>query len=142
PDHFLRTKIRPLVLENLSLEAVEAKLDEFRRGYSDYYNRCKRSNSPAMRNPNLSVVLVPGLGMVSFGKNVQEAKVTGQFYRNAIEVMRGAEALSIYTALPEQEAFDIEYWLLEEAKLKRQPPEKEFSRTIAIVTGGAQGIGL
>lgn len=147
PDHFLRTKIRPLVLteafERDDLGAyLDAKLGEFRQQYSDYYTRCKHEDSPAMRNPNPSVVLVPGLGMVSFGKNVQEAKVTGQFYRNAIEVMRGAEAVSKYTALPEQEAFDIEYWLLEEAKLRRQPPEKELSRCIAIITGGAQGIGL
>lgn len=140
PDHFLRTKIRPMVLE--SVENLDAALADYRAEYAAYYDRCKRSDSPAMRNPNPSVVLVPGLGMVSFGKNLQEARVTGEFYRRAIEVMRGAEAVSTYTALPEQEAFDIEYWLLEEAKLKRMPPEKEFSRKIAIVTGGAQGIGL
>lgn len=141
PDHFLRTKIRPLVLSDSAAD-LDSALASFRASYSDYYSRCKRPDSPAMRNPNPSVVLIPGLGMVSFGKNVQEAKVTGQFYRNAIEVMRGAEAVSNYTALPEQEAFDIEYWQLEEAKLRRQPPEKEFSRTIAVVTGGAQGIGF
>jgi rhamnulose-1-phosphate aldolase/alcohol dehydrogenase len=147
PDHFLRTKIRPMVLpfepgkEDLP-SWLEGQLQTFRESYSDYYTRCRRVDSPAMRNPNPSVVLVPGLGMASFGKNVAEAKVTGQFYRNAIEVMRGAEAVSTYTALNEQEAFDIEYWQLEEAKLRRQPPEKEFSRHIAIITGGAQGIGL
>ena len=90
---------------------------------------------------NPSVVLVPGVGIVSLGKNKHEAKVTGQFYRNAIEVMRGAEAVDRYVALPEQEAFDIEYWQLEEAKLRRQPPEQELSRQVAVITGGAQGIG-
>lgn len=141
PDHFLRTKIRPLVLGE-GFDDLDARLQAFRNAYNDYYNRCRHDDSPAMRNPNPSVVLVPGLGMATFGKNVQEARVTGQFYRNAIEVMRGAEALSTYVALPEQEAFDIEYWQLEEAKLRRQPPEKEFSRNIAVITGGAQGIGL
>lgn len=140
PDHFLRTKIRPLVVGTDPAE-LDGALAKFREGYAAYYERCKRPDSPAMRNPNPSVVLIPGVGMVSFGKNAQEAKVTGQFYRNAIEVMRGAEALSTYTALPEQEAFDIEYWLLEEAKLRRQPPEKELSRQIAVITGAASGIG-
>lgn len=140
PDHFLRTKIRPMILDRL--EDLDAALEAYREEYAAYYDRCKRPDSPAIRNPNPTVVLVPGLGMVSFGKTVQEARVTGEFYCRAIEVMRGAEAVSTYTALPEQEAFDIEYWLLEEAKLKRMPPEREFSRKIAIVTGGAQGIGL
>lgn len=140
PDHFLRTKIRPMVLRDLA--GLDDALAAYRAEYQAYYERCKRPDSPAMRNPNPSVVLVPGLGMVSFGKNKQEARVTGEFYRRAIEVMRGAESASKYVALPEQEAFDIEYWLLEEAKLKRMPPEKEFSRKIALVTGGAQGIGL
>lgn len=140
PDHFLRTKIRPLVLRDPA--QLDEALASFRADYQAYHERCKRPDSPAMRNPNPSVVLVPGLGMVSFGKNKQEARVTGEFYRRAIEVMRGAESVSRYVALPEQEAFDIEYWLLEEAKLKRMPAEKEFSRKIAIVTGGAQGIGL
>ncbi len=140
PDHFLRTKIRPLVLRNMA--GLDDALAAYRAEYQAYYERCKRADSPAMRNPNPSVVLVPGLGMVSFGKNKQEARVTGEFYRRAIEVMRGAESVSKYMALPEQEAFDIEYWLLEEAKLKRMPAEKEFSRKIALVTGGAQGIGL
>ena len=144
PDHFLRTKICPMVLrgDQLDSESMDRELAAFRDGYAAYYERCKRPDSPAMRNPNPSVVLIPGFGMISFGKNAQEAKVTGQFYRNAIEVMRGAETLGNYVALPEQEAFDIEYWLLEEAKLKRMPPEKELSRQVAVITGGAQGIGL
>jgi rhamnulose-1-phosphate aldolase/alcohol dehydrogenase len=146
PDHFLRTKIRPLVLQELPnddfVNYVRQKVSEFRTQYNEYYNRCRRPDSPDIRNPNPSVVLVPGIGMVSFGKNALEAKVTGRFYRNAIEVMRGAETVGKYVALPEQEAFDIEYWQLEEAKLRRMPPEKEFSRKIAVITGGAQGIGL
>ncbi|MBV6457961.1 MAG: 3-phenylpropionate-dihydrodiol/cinnamic acid-dihydrodiol dehydrogenase [Fimbriimonadaceae bacterium] len=140
PDHFLRTKIRPMILD--SMEGIDSALAEYRSGYAAYYDRCKRPDSPAMRNPNPSVVLVPGLGMVSFGKNKAEARVTGEFYMNAIGVMGGAETLTRYTALPEQEAFDIEYWLLEEAKLRRMPPEKELSRQIAVISGGAQGIGL
>jgi rhamnulose-1-phosphate aldolase/alcohol dehydrogenase len=141
PDHFLRTKIRPLVLADTKQSAVEAALAEFRRGYGDYYRRCRRDDSPPMRNPNPSVILLPGLGMVSLGKTPAEARITGQFYRNAIEVMRGAEEMSEYVALPEQEAFDIEYWQLEEAKLRRMPPERELSRQVAVVTGAAQGIG-
>lgn len=139
PDHFLRTKIRPMVYRRG--DDLDVSLNDFRQGYASYYERCKRPDSPAMRNPNPSVVLVPGVGMVALGKTPQEARVTGEFYRNAIRVMKGAEAVSTYTALPEQEAFDIEYWLLEEAKLKRMPPEKELSRQIALVTGAAQGIG-
>ncbi len=138
PDHFLRTKIAPMVLEG----DLDASLEGFRKSYAAYYDRCKRPDSPAMRNPNPSVVLIPSVGMVTFGKTKQEAIVTSEFYRRAIEVMRGAESLSRYTALPEQEAFDIEYWLLEEAKLRRMPPEKEFSRKVAFITGGAQGIGF
>jgi NAD(P)-dependent dehydrogenase (short-subunit alcohol dehydrogenase family) len=120
---------------------MDSALASFRAEYGKYYERCKHADSPAMRNPNPSVVLIPGVGMVSLGKNPTEARVTGEFYRNAIRVMKGAETVSHYTALPEQEAFDIEYWLLEEAKLKRQPPEKEMSRQVALVTGAAQGIG-
>jgi rhamnulose-1-phosphate aldolase/alcohol dehydrogenase len=143
PDHFLRTKIRPLVLPADADDAtIDSALTEFRNGYAAYYDRCKHSDSPAMRNPNPSVVLVPGVGMISFNKNAKEARVTGEFYRNAIEVMRGAETISRYTALPEQEAFNIEYWLLEEAKLKRQPPEKDMARKIALVIGAGPGIGL
>lgn len=141
PDHFLRTKIRPLILEDLTETGIDQALAEFRAHYAAYYDRCKHSDSPAMRNPNPSVVLLPGIGMISFGKNPTEARVTGEFYRNAIEVMRGAEAVSKYIALPEQEAFNIEYWLLEEAKLKRQPQEKEMSRKIVLVVGAGPGIG-
>jgi rhamnulose-1-phosphate aldolase/alcohol dehydrogenase len=142
PDHFLRTKIRPLILEDFSVEAVDRALANFRQDYQTYYDRCRRDTSPAIRNPNPSVVLMPGIGMVSFGKNAVEARVTGEFFRNAIEVMRGAEAVSEYIALPEQEAFDIEYWLLEEAKLQRQPPEKEMARRVAVLIGAGPGIGM
>jgi len=142
PDHFLRTKIRPMLLDaHASDEQIDKSLEDFRKGYAAYYDRCRHKNSPAMRNPNPSVVLIPGVGMIGFGKNKQESKVTGEFYRNAIEVMRGAETLSKYTALDEQEAFDIEYWDLEEAKLQRMPAEKELSRQVAVITGGASGIG-
>ncbi len=142
PDHFLRTKIRPLVLEATLDEAVIDKaFENFRKEYEAYYNRCKKATSPAMRNPNPSVILVPGIGMFSFAKNKQESIVTGQFYKNAIAVMSGAEKVDKYVALPEQEAFDIEYWLLEEAKLKRLPPQKELTGQVAVVTGGASGIG-
>ena len=142
PDHFLRTKIRPLVLEPTLDEAkIDAAFAEFRKDYEAYYERCKKPTSPAMRNPNPSVILVPGIGMFSFAKNKQESIITGQFYKNAIAVMSGAEKVDLYVALPEQEAFDIEYWLLEEAKLKRLPPQKELTGQIAVVTGGASGIG-
>ncbi len=142
PDHFLRTKIRPLVLKATLDEAViDTAFEDFRKEYEAYYNRCKRDTSPAMRNPNPSVILVPGMGMFSFAKNKQESIVTGQFYKNAISVMSGAEKVDKYVALPEQEAFDIEYWLLEEAKLKRLPPQKELTGQVAVVTGGASGIG-
>lgn len=139
PDHFLRTKIRPLVLSGPT--DIDSALEAYRKDYAAYYNRNKLDDSPAIRNPNPSVVLVPGSGMISFGKNIGEARVTGQFYRNAIEVMRGAERVGRYRALPEREAFNIEYWQLEEAKLRRQPPEKELSRQVAVITGAAQGIG-
>ena len=142
PDHFLRTKIRPLVLEaTLDLEKIDEAFEDFRKEYEAYYERCKKSTSPEMRNPNPSVILVPGIGMFSFAKNKQESIVTGQFYKNAIAVMSGAEKVDQYVALPEQEAFDIEYWLLEEAKLKRLPPQKELTGQVAVVTGGASGIG-
>jgi rhamnulose-1-phosphate aldolase/alcohol dehydrogenase len=143
PDHFLRTKIRPVVIPAGSTEAeIDARLAEFRVRYAEYYDRCKHADSPAMRNPNPSVVLIPGVGMISFNKNAKEARVTGEFYRNAIEVMRGAEVISEYTALPEQEAFNIEYWLLEEAKLRRMPPEKELARKIVLLIGAGPGIGM
>jgi rhamnulose-1-phosphate aldolase/alcohol dehydrogenase len=141
PDHFLRTKIRPMVLDSLDDDHVEERLAGFRKEYEAYYLRCRHDSSPAMRNPNPSIVLIPGVGMVSFGKSAAEARIAGEFYRNAINVMHGAETVSQYVALPEQEAFDIEYWLLEEAKLKRQPPEAEFSRQISLVIGAGPGIG-
>ena len=143
PDHFLRTKIRPVVIPAGADEAtINDRLAEFRQRYAAYHDRCKHADSPAMRNPNPSVVLIPGVGMISFNKNAKEARVTGEFYRNAIEVMRGAEVISKYTALPEQEAFNIEYWLLEEAKLKRMPPEKELARKIVLLIGAGPGIGM
>ena len=151
PDHFLRTKIQPLVLklranENLShpdqiKEKLATDFEAYRATYKSYYQSCKHPNSPPMRDPNPVVILYPGVGMFTFAKNKQTARVASEFYINAINVMRGAEAISKYTALPRQEAFDIEYWLLEEAKLKRQPPEKPLSRRVAIVTGAGGGIG-
>ena len=151
PDHFLRTKIQPLVLdlapdEDLSdRAAVLAKLEgafaDYRRGYQQYYDDHKRDNSPAVRDPNPVIILYPGVGMFSFAKNKQTSRVASEFYINAINVMRGAEAITAYTALPRQEAFDIEYWLLEEAKLQRQPAEQPLSRKVALVTGAGGGIG-
>ncbi len=151
PDHFLRTKISPLVLklkpnEDLSdLDAIKAALlpefEAYRAMYSDYHANCKRANSPAMRDPNPVVILYPGVGMFTFAKDKQTARVANEFYLNAINVMRGAEAISKYTSLPRQEAFDIEYWLLEEAKLQRMPKPKPLSGRIAFVTGSAGGIG-
>lgn len=151
PDHFLRTKIQPLVLslapdaDLTNVDAVKGQLvssfEEYRAGYKDYYETHKRDNSPAMRDPNPVVILYPGVGMFTFAKNKQTARVAAEFYINAINVMRGAEAISEYTALPRQEAFDIEYWLLEEAKLMRMPKEQPLSRRVAIVTGGGGGIG-
>ena len=151
PDHFLRTKISPLVLkltpqEDLSnTAAVKEKLlpqfDEYRKMYADYYNKCKHANSPAMRDPNPVVILYPGVGMFTFAKDKQTARVAAEFYINAINVMRGADAVSEYTSLPRQEAFDIEYWLLEEAKLQRMPKPKSLSGRIALITGSAGGIG-
>ncbi len=151
PDHFLRTKIQPLVLSLAPDEAlgnpesirdkVTPAFEQYRQEYEDYYNTHKHDNSPAMRDPNPVVILYPGVGMFTFAKNKQTARVASEFYTNAINVMRGAEAISSYTALPRQEAFDIEYWLLEEDKLKRMPPEKPLSRRIAIITGAGGGIG-
>ncbi len=151
PDHFLRTKIQPLVLDlgpsaDLS-DSKEVKslltpaFEQYRKEYAEYYESCKHPNSPAMRDPNPVVILYPGVGMFSFAKNKQTARVASEFYINAINVMRGSEAISSYTALSRQEAFNIEYWLLEEAKLKRQPPENPLSRRVAIITGGGGGIG-
>jgi rhamnulose-1-phosphate aldolase/alcohol dehydrogenase len=149
PDHFLRTKIRPLFADwdpaTADVEALEAALerglDEYRKGYQAYYERCRRPDSPATRDPNPTVVLVPGLGMFAFGRNKSESRVTAEFYNCAIEVMRGAEAIDRYQAMDEQEAFDIEYWPLEEAKLQRMPPEKELDGQAIVVVGAGAGIG-
>ena len=144
PDHFLRTKIAPLVLNPAKLEE-EGYLDnifsEYREGYKQYYESCKHSNSPAMRDPNPVVILYPSVGMFTFSKDKNTARLASEYYINAINVMKGAEAISEYTALPRQEAFDIEYWLLEEAKLSRMPKPKALSGRVAMVTGSAGGIG-
>jgi rhamnulose-1-phosphate aldolase/alcohol dehydrogenase len=151
PDHFLRTKISPLVLEldpneDLSdVEAIKAKLapafEAYRAMYKEYYDTCKKSNSPAMRDPNPVVILYPGVGMFTFAKDKTMARLASEYYVNAVNVMKGAEAVSEYTSLPRQEAFDIEYWLLEEAKLQRMPKPKALSGRIALITGSAGGIG-
>ena len=151
PDHFLRTKIQPLVLEldkneDLSnagavLKQLEPAFEAYRQEYVDYYNTCKKDNSPAIRDANPVIIIYPGVGMFSFAKNKQTTRVASEFYINAINVMRGAEAITSYTSLPRQEAFDIEYWLLEEAKLQRMPKEKPLSRKVALVTGAGGGIG-
>ncbi|MFN0214929.1 MAG: bifunctional aldolase/short-chain dehydrogenase [Saprospiraceae bacterium] len=151
PDHFLRTKISPLVLELkpdadlTDIEKIKGLLspafEVYRKMYADYYETCRRTNSPAMRDPNPVVILWPGIGMFTFAKDKQTARVAAEFYTNAINVMRGAEAISSYTALPRQEAFDIEYWLLEEAKLQRMPKPKPLSGRVALITGSAGGIG-
>ncbi len=159
PDHFLRTKIKPLYIawedfpakdtgddaiagfvENLKAR-LKAGLTQYRKDYADYYNRCKRPDSPAMRDANPTVILIPGLGMIAWGKDKSESRVTAEFYNCAIEVMRGAEAIDRYIALPQQEAFDIEYWSLEEAKLKRMPAEKELAGQVIAVIGAGSGIG-
>ena len=121
--------------------ALPAGLEEYRKDYRTYYERYKQADSPPMRDPNPTVILIPGIGMIAWGKNKSESRVTAEFYVAAIEVMRGAEAVSEYIALPEQEAFDIEYWALEEAKLRRMPPEKELARHVAVVVGAGSGIG-
>jgi rhamnose utilization protein RhaD (predicted bifunctional aldolase and dehydrogenase)/NAD(P)-dependent dehydrogenase (short-subunit alcohol dehydrogenase family) len=172
PDHFIRTKIRPLFVPwnpetNLSglRDAIDKALKQYREEYAAYYASFAQSNSPKMRDANPTVVLVPGIGMFSFGKNKTEARITGEFYTNAIHVMEGASALasgttsavlpqagpaakteafsiySNYVALPPSEAFRIEYWQLEEAKIRRQPPEKELSRQICLIVGGGNGVG-
>jgi rhamnulose-1-phosphate aldolase/alcohol dehydrogenase len=149
PDHFLRTKICPLVVDfdpaqnniDTVLAGLEAQIATYRDGYAAYYDRCKHDNSPALRDPNAVVYLVPGVGMITFAKDRATARISGEFYINAINVMRGASAVSDYCGLPEQEAFDIEYWLLEEAKLQRMPKPKSLAGQIALVTGGAGGIG-
>jgi len=149
PDHFLRTKIKPLYVPwapSVSSVADLKKLladgiAQYREDYRAYYERCKHANSPAMRDPNPTVVLIPGLGLIAWGKDKSESRVTAEFYNCAVEVMRGAEAIDQYIALPQQEAFDIEYWLLEEAKLKRMPAEKELARQVIVVIGAGSGIG-
>ncbi|HSD06459.1 bifunctional aldolase/short-chain dehydrogenase [Flavobacterium sp.] len=151
PDHFLRTKISPLVLELdpnedlTDLAAIKAKLtpafEAYRKMYAAYYNTCKKSNSPAMRDPNPVVILYPGVGMFTFAKDKTMARLASEYYVNAVNVMKGAEAVSEYTSLPHQEAFDIEYWLLEEAKLQRMPKPKALSGRVALITGSGGGIG-
>lgn len=154
PDHFLRTKIKPLFVPLAPGEVAGGDgfvallkgklaegLEQYRADYAAYYERCKRPGSPPMRDPNPTVILIPGLGMIAWGKDKSESRVTAEFYTCAVEVMRGAEAIDRYVALPQQEAFDIEYWQLEEAKLRRMPPEKELARRVAVVVGAGSGIG-
>lgn len=151
PDHFLRTKIAPLVLDLDPYEEIDASNDvkeklqqqfvQYRQMYEAYYNECRHEDSPAIRDPNPVVLLYPGVGMFTFAKDKQTARVAAEFYINAINVMKGAEAISEYVSLPRQEAFNIEYWLLEEAKLQRMPKPKTLSGSIALITGSAGGIG-
>ena len=172
PDHFIRTKIRPLFVpwqpsRDLAglRQQIDQALEKYRDEYRAYYEKFAQPDSPKMRDPNPTVVLIPGIGMFSFGKSKTEARVTGEFYTNAIHVMEGASALASssqpavlpqagpaasteafsvhrnYVALPPSEAFRIEYWRLEEAKIRRQPPEKELSRHVCLIVGGANGIG-
>lgn len=148
PDHFLRTKITPLVLEiapNEDMEGVKEKLapafEAYRQMYTEYYEACKHADSPVLRDPNPVVILYPGVGMFTFAKDKTTARLAAEYYVNAINVMRGSEAISEYTALPRQEAFNIEYWLLEEAKLQRMPKPKALAGRVALVTGSGGGIG-
>jgi len=149
PDHFLRTKIRPLILDldtskpdvDALLASLDQALEAYRADYTRYYESCKHANSPKMRDPNPVIFLIPGVGMFSFAKDKATARIAGEFYVNAINVMRGASTVSEYQGLPEQEAFDIEYWLLEEAKLQRMPKPKSLAGRVAFITGGAGGIG-
>jgi rhamnulose-1-phosphate aldolase/alcohol dehydrogenase len=151
PDHFLRTKISPLVLSlerdadlsdvNALKESLAPAFKAYRSMYTDYYETCKHPNSPAIRDTNPVVILYPGIGMFTFSKDKQTARVAAEFYINAINVMKGSEAISAYTSLPHQEAFNIEYWLLEEAKLQRMPKPKPLTGKIALITGSAGGIG-
>ncbi|MBT6031273.1 MAG: bifunctional rhamnulose-1-phosphate aldolase/short-chain dehydrogenase, partial [Kordiimonadaceae bacterium] len=153
PDHFLRTKIRPLVLDfnpeaddvsnetKRVVDTFDQQLEAYRNDYAGYYERSKHDDSPAMRDPNAVVYLVPGVGMITFAKDKATARIAGEFYVNAINVMRQANGVDTYVGLDEQEAFNIEYWLLEEAKLQRMPKPKKLAGHIAFVTGGAGGIG-
>lgn len=149
PDHFLRTKIRPFLIDfdpakpdfDAVVAGLDAALEAYRADYVAYHTRCKRDNSPAVRDANPIIYLIPGVGMLSFAKDKATARIAGEFYVNAINVMRGANGVDTYVGLPEQEAFDIEYWLLEEAKLQRMPKPKSLAGRIALVTGGAGGIG-
>lgn len=149
PDHFLRTKIWPLLVDwdpktgtsETLKRAIETALPGFRDRYAAYYQRCKRPEAPPKRDANPVVFLVPGVGILTFAKDKATARVSAEYFVNAIHVMRGAEAASSYTALSEADAYSVEYWPLEEAKLRRQPPEKELARRVAVITGGAGGIG-
>ncbi len=149
PDHFLRTKIKPLIVSfdpahpdlAATLATLPAAIEGYRADYAAYYDRCKHTDSPALRDPNAVVYLVPGVGMITFAQDKATARISAEFYVNAINVMRGASAVSTYQGLPEQEAFDIEYWLLEEAKLQRMPKPRALAGRVALVTGGAGGIG-
>ena len=149
PDHFLRTKIRPLVVAfdpakpdvDATLAGLGKAVAAYRDDYRAYYERCRHADSPALRDPNPVVYLVPGIGMITFARDRATARISGEFYVNAINVMRGASSVGSYVGLPEQEAFDIEYWLLEEAKLQRMPRPKSLAGRVALVTGGAGGIG-
>jgi rhamnulose-1-phosphate aldolase/alcohol dehydrogenase len=149
PDHFLRTKIQPLYVDwdpaSKDVERLRSLLElglgTYRGHYEGYYRECRHDDSPPIRDPNPTVVLIPGLGLIAWGKDKSESRVTAEFYNCAVEVMRGSEAISSYIALPVQEAFDIEYWQLEEAKLRRMPPEKELARRVILVVGAGSGIG-
>ena len=149
PDHFLRTKIRPLVVDfdpsgggvDHTLKCLPAQIAAFREDYAVYYARCRREQSPPLRDPNAVVYLVPGVGMITFARDKATARISAEFYASAINVMRGASAISEYRGLPEQEAFDIEYWALEEAKLERMPAPEPLAGRVALVTGGAGAIG-
>jgi rhamnulose-1-phosphate aldolase/alcohol dehydrogenase len=149
PDHFLRTKIKPLYVSwdsgsrdlNRLRSLLREGLESYRSDYRAYYESCKRPDAPAIRDANPTVILIPGLGMIAWGKDKSESRVTAEFYNCAIEVMRGAETIGRYIALPQQEAYDIEYWQLEEAKLRRMPPENELVRKIVLIVGAGSGIG-
>ena len=142
PDHFLRTKIRPLIVpHDADSASLDTLIEGYRADYAAYYERCKHPDSPKLRDPNAVIYLVPRVGMMSFAKDKATARIAAEFYVNAINVMRGASGVSSYKGLPEQEAFNIEYWLLEEAKLARMPKPKSLAGRVAFITGGAGGIG-